>query len=210
MFSAVSFLTILYNYIFFRTKPNLNICLGALIGVSGLAFFFWDEIAKTALRENTLKGLGLALIGTCIFSLGGCFSRRNHEQGLEIIPSMTVAMGYGTFVMLVYCLFQSSPFVFPQDTLYWASLFYLVIPGSIVAFLCYLKLIKNIGPELAGYSTVLFPVVALVVSSVLESYDWSVADLLGLSLVISGNVLVLRRRSLKSLFLRLSEESKPS
>jgi drug/metabolite transporter (DMT)-like permease len=199
VFSGVSFLSILNNFIFFRTKPSFNVCLGALIGVSGLCVFFWSEIAQAALQENTLKGLGLAVIGTLIFSLGSSISRRNHNQGLEIIPSMAMGMAYGTLAMLIYTLAHSSPFVLPQSPVYWASLLYLVIPGSIVAFLCYLKLIKNIGPELASYTTVLFPVVALLVSSMLEGYSWSTTDLLGLSCVILGNVIVMRKKSLRGI-----------
>jgi drug/metabolite transporter (DMT)-like permease len=72
-----------------------------------------------------------------------------------------------------------------------------VFPGSIIAFLCYLKLVKDMGPEQAGYTTVLFPIVALLVSWALEGYEWSMADLLGLALVITGNVLVMRKKPFK-------------
>ncbi|MDZ4322604.1 MAG: DMT family transporter, partial [Alphaproteobacteria bacterium] len=176
VFSSVSFLSIVNNYIFFRTKPTFNVSLGAFIGIIGLCVFFWDEIARSSLQNNALKGLGLAAIGTLIFSLGGSISRRNHHAGLELIPSMTMGMVYGTLAMLIYTLSQSSQFVLPKSAIYWGSLLYLVIPGSIVAFLCYLKLIKNIGPELASYTSVLFPVVALMVSSALEGYTWSATD----------------------------------
>jgi drug/metabolite transporter (DMT)-like permease len=200
VFSGVSFLSIANNYIFFRTKPTFNILLGALIGISGLCVFFWDEITDVMLQQNTLKGFALAGTGTVIFSLGSSISRRNHAHGLEIIPSMTIGMMYGALAMFIYALTQSSPFVLPNSMVYWTSLLYLVIPGSIVAFLCYLKLIKNIGPELAGYTAVLFPVVALLVSSVLEGYMLSMSDLLGLICVILGNILVMRKAPLSNLF----------
>ncbi|HUX79385.1 MAG TPA: DMT family transporter [Alphaproteobacteria bacterium] len=201
VFSGMCFLSILNNYIFYRTKPSFNLCLGALIGVSGLCVFFWDEIARSTLENNTLKGLGLAAIGTIIFSLGSSISRRNHDKGLDIIPSMAIGMVYGTLAMLIYAFAQRSHFVLPKSFIYWSSLLYLVIPGSIVAFLCYLKLIKNIGPELASYTTVLFPIVALIVSSALEGYTWSATDLLGLILVLLGNIIVMRKKSLKGVFI---------
>ena len=196
IFSGMSFFIILNNFIFFRTKPSLNVILGALIGVSGLCVFFWHEITQVTLQDITLKGLMLAGIGTLIFSLGSSISKRNNNKGLDIIPSMAIGMVYGTLAMLIYTVAQSSHFAWPGNALYWASLLYLVLQGSIGAFLCYLKLIKNIGPELAGYTTVLFPVVALIVSWALEGYDWSIADLFGLSLVIFGNILVMTKRPL--------------
>jgi drug/metabolite transporter (DMT)-like permease len=201
VFSGVSFLSILNNFIFFRTKPGFNVILGALIGMGGLCVFFSDEIIQVTLRDNTLKGLELAAIGTLIFSLGSSISRRNHGKGLSIIPSMTIGTVYGTLAMLIYTIVQASHFVLPTSIAYWTSLLYLVIFGSIVAFLCYLKLIKNIGPELAGYTTVLFPVVALIVSCGLEGYKWSITDLLGLVLVIVGNVLVMRKQPLRNIFI---------
>jgi drug/metabolite transporter (DMT)-like permease len=205
VFSGVSFLSILNNYLFFRTKPNFNLILGAFIGISGLCVFFWDEVIHVTLQNNTLKGLGLAGVGTLIFSLGSSISRRNHSKGLEIIPSMAMGMIYGTLAILLYSFVQSSHFILPRSVSYWASLLYLVISGSIAAFLFYLKLIKSIGPELAGYTTVLFPVVALFVSYNLEGYQGSLNDLLGLICVIIGNILVMRKKSFTKLFTRSGE-----
>lgn len=202
VFAGVSFLSILNNYIFFRVKPSFNVSVGALIGISGLCVFFWDQIAHISQEGNFLKGFMLASIGTLIFSLGSSISKRNHNKGLKIIPTMTMGMVYGTLAIFVYTIIQSSSFVLPSSVAYWTSLLYLVLLGSIVAFLCYLKLIKNIGPELAGYTTVLFPIVALSVSWALEGYHWSTTHLLGLGFVILGNILVLRKKSLSELFLK--------
>jgi len=44
--------------------------------------------------------------------------------------------------------------------------------GTIIAFGCYLKLIGKIGADRAAYATMLFPVVALGISTVYEGYQW--------------------------------------
>ena len=44
-----------------------------------------------------------------------------------------------------------------------------------------------------AYCTVLFPVVALNISVFLEGYQWTAPALLGLGLVMLGNVLVFRK-----------------
>ena len=194
VFSCLSFLSILNNYIFFRIKPQLNVLIGVLFGISGICLFFWHEVTHVSLQESTLTGLGLASAGTVIFSFGSMISKRNQNHGLEIVPSMTIGMMYGTLAMLVYTLMHGTPLVLPQSLTYWVSLLYLVIPGSIIAFLCYLKLNKNIGPELAGYTTVIFPVVALFVSWLLEGYHWSIADFFGFLLVALGNILVMSKK----------------
>ncbi len=202
VFSGVSFLSIANNALFFRAKPSINVCLGALVGISGLCVFIWHEVMGVTLGDNALTGLGLATIGTFIFSLGSSISKRNNQKGLALVPTMTIAMIYGALAMTIYTLIQGTPLVFPASTIYWASLLYLVVTGSIVAFLCYLQLIKNIGPELAGYSTELFPAVALIISSLLEGYTRSLVDFFGLLLVITGNVLVIQKASLKDILLQ--------
>lgn len=202
VFAGISFLSILNNYIFFRIRPSFNSIVGALIGMSGLCVFFWDQVSAISQEGNFSKGLMLVGIGTLIFSLGGSISKRNHREGLKIIPSMAVGMAYGTLAIFIYSLIQSTDFVLPSSITYWASLLYLVIAGSIVAFVCYLKLIKNIGPELAGYTTVLSPIVALSVSWALEGYSWSATHLLGLVFVILGNILVIRKKPLSEIFLK--------
>ena len=46
----------------------------------------------------------------------------------------------------------------------------------------------------AGYATVIFPVFALLISTGLEGYRWTLFALAGLVLVAVGNVLVIRGR----------------
>ena len=59
--------------------------------------------------------------------------------------------------------------------------------------------IHRLGPERAAYCTVLFPVVALTISTVFEGYRWNVLAFAGLACVLTGNLLAfiparLRRR----------------
>ena len=76
---------------------------------------------------------------------------------------------------------------------YIGSLLYLAIPGSVIGFTAYLTLVGRMGPERAAYCTVLFPVVALNISVFVEGYQWTAPALLGLALVMLGNVLVFRK-----------------
>jgi drug/metabolite transporter (DMT)-like permease len=61
-----------------------------------------------------------------------------------------------------------------------------------VAFACYLTLLGRVGADRAAYVTVMLPVVALAVSTVLEGYRWTIPAWLGLAAVLAGNLLVLR------------------
>lgn len=195
VFSGVSFLSILNNFLFFGVRPVWNLVLGALIGMFGVFLFFIKDMMNLSFAGNALTGLGLACLGALIFSLGSVVTKRNNQHGLHIIPALTCGMIYGSIVLFFYTMSQGVALTLPPSVLFWASLLYLVIPGSIVAFFCYMKLIKTMGPERASFATVLFPVVALLVSTVFEGYRFSFNDVLGLGCVLLGNLLVLRKRA---------------
>ena len=66
-----------------------------------------------------------------------------------------------------------------------------------IGFGCFLTLVQRIGADKAAYSSVLFPIVALAISTWLEGYRWTPLAALGVALVLLGNVLVLIRRPLR-------------
>ena len=198
VFSIVSFLTVFHNYVFFKTKPSLKTLLGICLGIFGLVLFFKKELMDVSLQDNTVKGLIIAGMGTLIFSFGSMVSRRNNEANIPVFPAMTMGMIYGTLIIGFYMIVQRIPFTFPQSYEYWMAVSYLAIPGSIVSFMCYLHLIKTIGPEKTGYSHIMFPIVALIVSSFFEGYSFSIEDGIGLMSVIFGNILVMKKKASSS------------
>lgn len=194
IFSSVGFFSILNNFIFFKHRPSLYVIFGALIGISGLCMFFWSEVSDVSMRGSVLEGIALSSVGAFVFSLGGAITKRNISKKLDLIPATTVASIYGAIIIFIYTIcIKGETFVFPANITYWSAVAYLSFVSSIIAFLCYFKIVQNIGPELAGYTTVVAPVVALIISSSIEGYKWSIEDIGGLVLVILGNVLVMRK-----------------
>ncbi len=66
-------------------------------------------------------------------------------------------------------------FMIEPTARYVGSLLYLALIGSVLAFACYLTLLGRIGADRAAYATVMFPVVALAVSTIVEGYRWTTA-----------------------------------
>jgi drug/metabolite transporter (DMT)-like permease len=102
-------------------------------------------------------------------------------------------MLYGAVILLAVVLVQGLPWRFDPSPTYVGALLYLAVPGSVIAFLAYLTLVGRIGADKAAYSSVLFPLVALNISAVLEGYVWSASAVAGVALVLLGNVLVFAR-----------------
>jgi drug/metabolite transporter (DMT)-like permease len=94
-------------------------------------------------------------------------------------------------------LLGGHPLAFEATLPYIASLVYLAVFGSVVAFACYLALLDAIGPARAGYIGVMVPIVALGLSAVFEGYRWHAAVWLGVILSLAGNALMLPRRGVR-------------
>jgi drug/metabolite transporter (DMT)-like permease len=52
-------------------------------------------------------------------------------------------------------------------------------------------MVGRLGPDKAAYASVLFPIVALTLSTLFEGYAWTPLALGGVALVLAGNALVL-------------------
>jgi len=197
VFSTATLWNALNARVFFGQKIAANVLLGGAMGLAGLGLLFWPELAGQAASHETLLGLGLGLAGTLCFSAGNMLSSVQQKAGLRPLTTNAWGMLYGATMLGLYCLVSGVPFGMDWSAQYVGSLLYLAIPGSVIAFTAYLTLVGRMGPERAAYCTVLFPLVALNVSAAVEGYQWTAPALVGLVLVMIGNVLVFRKPKAK-------------
>ena len=190
LFSFVSVFNLVNAAVFLKRKPSSKMLLGALLGLGGLSAFFWEDLRSLSFDNGAAMGILYGLVGSCLFSWGNIVSRRYQHEKMELIPSSTVAMGYGAIVLLLYCLLRNSAFVLPEKPSYWGILLYLAVV-SVVGFVGFLRLVSRIGPERAGYATVLFPIIALFLSSLFENYTFTRLHFVGIGCVIGGNILMI-------------------
>jgi drug/metabolite transporter (DMT)-like permease len=102
-------------------------------------------------------------------------------------------MLYGMLFMALFAAAAGNRFVFDFSFPYVASLLYLAIPGSVIAFGTFLTVLSRIGADRAGYVSVVIPVVALILSTLFEHLEWQLPMFAGLVLCLVGNVLMLAR-----------------
>jgi drug/metabolite transporter (DMT)-like permease len=139
-----------------------------------------------------LIGLALSIAGTFSFCFGNMISLRLQRRGLPIFATTGIGMLYGAGALSLFAAANGHAFVIEPTAPYLISLAYLALIGSVLAFACYLTMLGRIGADRAAYATVMFPVVALAVSTVFEGYRWTPPAALGLLAVLAGIVLVLR------------------
>jgi drug/metabolite transporter (DMT)-like permease len=189
VFSTAPIWNALNGRLFLGRALRPQVVGGALLGLCGIALLFLPQMQGHWRDGGMLAGLGLALLGTLCFSTGNLLSSRMQALGLAPWLTNVWAMMIGAAILTLGSLALGMPFIWEPGARYTASLLYLAIPGSVIAFTAYLMLVGRIGPDRAAYSTVLFPIVALSASTIFEGYHWTALALCGLALVLAGNLL---------------------
>jgi drug/metabolite transporter (DMT)-like permease len=197
IFSSIVFLNMINGALLIGSPIRLSVVVGGTIGIAGIVFVFWPEISAFSLSDKTAMGVFLAAVSTFMASLGNIISARHQKHELPVIQTNAYGMAYGAVIMGIIVIVSGKPFNFELSFRYVGSLFYLIVFGTVIAFGCYLKLIGKIGADRAAYATMLFPIVALVISTFFEDYQWSAHNVIGMVLVLMGNGLVINKKALQ-------------
>ncbi|HBT42765.1 MAG TPA: EamA family transporter [Rhodospirillaceae bacterium] len=191
LFSLVIVMNVAGGALFLHNRVEPRMVIGAVFGIGGIVVIFWPELAHFDLTQGGAKGMILVLCGTASAATGMLISALNQRRGLGVVRTNTMGMVYGSLFMLVYCLARGAEFRMEWTLPYIGSLLFLSIISTVVAFATYLTLVGRIGPERASYSSVLFPLVALAVSTWMEGFQWTTGAIFGVGCVLVGNLFVL-------------------
>ncbi|MDW6092199.1 DMT family transporter [Vibrio rhizosphaerae] len=190
LFSMAIVFNAVNGVIFLGQRITYRLACAGLIGLSGIVCLFWESLFANDLNTATLLGIGLCLLGTYGFSLGNMISARHQKRGNDVLSTNAYAMLYGALTMLLIIVVTGTHFTIDTTVSYLGGLFYLAIFGSVVGFGTYFALVGRIGTGAAAYATILFPLVALSISTLFEGYVWTQSAVVGLVLILTGNVVM--------------------
>jgi drug/metabolite transporter (DMT)-like permease len=197
VFSLASIINMVLSAVLLRQPIEPRVAAGGALGAVGIGLLFWPQIAGAGFDPMAFAGLGLCVAGTFLFCLGNMASTMIQRRGVPLLAAIAWSMTYGVGVLLAVSLVRGQAFTIEPTAVYVGSILYLAVGASVLAFAAYLALLRRIGAARAGYSTVLFPVIALALSTVLEGYVWTGLAVAGVVLALAGNVLVLRQPAMR-------------
>jgi drug/metabolite transporter (DMT)-like permease len=192
VFSLASIGNVVLGALVFGIRIERRVVIGGTLGVAGVAAMFYPEFAGVTFDAAALMGLAFGAGGTVSFCIGNMLSFAAQRRKLPIFASTGWSMCYGAGFLALFAAARGQTFTLEWSATYIGGLLYLSIVGSVVAFGVYFTLIGRIGAARTGYTTVMYPVVALLVSTFVEGYRWTLPAVLGLACVLIGNALVLR------------------
>jgi drug/metabolite transporter (DMT)-like permease len=197
-FSTMSLMNVVNVWVFFRRPLDRNAGLAALVGLAGIALVFYPKFIDQSGRADAMLGLGLSMLATLLASFGNMVSVKLKALEIPVVQSNTIGMTYGAVFCAIFALLNGSPFNYDFRPGFSISLVGLALFASVFGFGAYLTLVQRIGAGRAGYTSVIFPIIALLLSTFLEGYRWTPLAGLGLVLVLSGNLILLFKRQTAS------------
>ena len=197
LFSSIVLFNAILERGFFKTAIDNRLLLAGTLGLSGITMIFWPEVSAISLEDSTIIGILLALSATLIASFGNMTAVINTRRELPVVAVNAHAMAWAALLSFIVAALLGREFTFSFERGYVVSLTFLAVFGSAIAFGCYLALIQRIGPARAAYSAVLFPIVALAISTIIEDYQWTVIAAVGIIFTLAGNWLILSSRTPK-------------
>ena len=175
---------------------------GLLLGFFGV--FLFSRLSGAAQqtdpahRWDTLKGTGLVFLSTLFWVSGTLYARKQKDNRASPVANTAIqhlaAAAACCFIAIMKGEWQSfHPAAVPPTA--WAGLAYLVVMGSIVAFMAFMWLVKVQPPAIVSTYTYVNPVVAVFAGWIIAGEQVGPAQLGALILVLAG-VLLVQSRSL--------------
>jgi drug/metabolite transporter (DMT)-like permease len=193
-YSASPLVNLAISRVAFGTPATRHVVVGGLLGVAGIALIYSPELSR-AQGPGVVTGALLTACAVLASGIGNVFATRLDRLGVTVVQKMAWGMAYGSTVSALVALGSGEGFSISVTPSYVLSLLYLAVFGSILAFASFLTLLERVGAARAGYVGVMTPVVALAISGALEGFAWGPATVLGIAVVVAGNLVVLRGRS---------------
>jgi drug/metabolite transporter (DMT)-like permease len=173
----------------FGIKPSKLEVIGIGIGIAGVLL-----LVSGAGFSSSIAGLVAIITATLAWSIGSVLSQ-------QVLPLAPASSGFssemicgGIFLLLLSWL-TGEIVAWPPEPLAAASWVYLVVFGSLIAFVAYMVLLSNTSPALASSYSFVNPVIAMMLGISLAGESVTMHEWIAIGIIVGGvAVLVLVRR----------------
>lgn len=183
LFSTMPLMTALLSAFWTRSETlSARKVAGILIAVAGTALLFWPHE-----RLGVMQALGMlsALTG-CLCAAINLVAMKKHGRHSDAFVLNFLGMGLGAV-----CLLLMSAALERWTTVVWTrsnvlAIVYLSLFGSVIAFSAYYYLIKRLDATIVSLSTLIIPIVALVLGRAFLHETVTPAAVLGIATILAG------------------------
>lgn len=194
MFGLLMVPNVLFGRLILKQPVTARFLVGSAVAIVGIAMLLLHEARLSPLGGNVGTGIMLAVGGILAASIANVVQANDTGRALPMVSLLAWSMLYGTIIDCGLAWVIAGPPVLPDRWEYWAGAAWLGLAGSVVTFPLYYTIVRTIGAGRAAYNAVMVIIVAMLISTVVEGYQWSWLSAGGGVLALAGMVLALRAR----------------
>jgi drug/metabolite transporter (DMT)-like permease len=180
-------------WLFLKHRIDRGFLAGSFVAVIGVALLIVQELRNNRLESGEIVlGVSLSLLALLCASAGNVLQAAERLRSRSLPGLVAWAMAYGSLADALFSWTVYGPPTFETNYVYVGGLLYLGLIASAFAFSFYLTVIRAIGPAKAAYSSLIIPILAMLLSTLVEGYRWSFLAVLGGILALAGLFIALR------------------
>ena len=179
--------------IFLNKRVTKRFLFGSVLGITGVLMLFAQQVEVGADRATTLLGLTLVLAAVLSSSIVNVMQATPRATSFPPLPGLAWSMLVGAAMDAAFSLLSSGPPRLDPDPAYWIALAHLSLLAGAVGFASYFDLIRRIGPAEAAWTSVVIPMLAMVISTLFEDFQWTATGVAGCLLALVGLATALAR-----------------
>jgi len=189
--STVIYFNVILRRVLMSKPMRAEVVIGATVGLVGIILIFLPEFKVFSAQQGIVIGLMFASASFFSAAVGNVVSEKVLSGNIRVLQMNFWAMTYGVVLTLTIAFAGGARVDFPSAPSYYISLLYLAVFGSVIAFGAYMRLLKQMGADKSAYVVLIYPIVALGISTLFEGYVWSVTAVLGVFIVLAGNAIAM-------------------
>jgi drug/metabolite transporter (DMT)-like permease len=167
--------------------------VGVVLGIIGVGVVFSNQL--TVEGGKALAGCVAVVLSSAVVAYSNVLVK---DKGKNLDPAILAAgqMFFGLVPLLLIGIpWEGNPFRFHWTRMAVVSLFYLAIVGSVIAFLLYYWLVKNMDVTKSMMIALVTPVVAVILGMIVLDEELSWRTIVGGAMIIGGIALIVFRRN---------------
>lgn len=195
LFALLIVPNVLFSRLFLGTKAAPQFMVGAAIALGGVALMLTHEArAGGVAATGVWTGIALTFCGILGASITNVMQASPFAKAQDMVVMLAWAMFGGALFDGAFALATAGPPVMDWRPAYIGGILYLGLLGSVLTFPLYFGIIRHVGAGPAAWSSVLIPVIAMGISTLVEGYHWTLLPAAGGALVLAGLSVALMRR----------------
>lgn len=181
--------TILINVLILKDeKPNWIIISGVLIGLTGIVLIFSEHLAEFA-NPLYIFGIVITFAANISWAVGSIWVKKKNENTNPFLGA-GLQMSFGALAIIPLSLLFDDYSKIQWTNEVVSALTYIIIVGSMAAYVCYSYAIKNLPMTVVSLYAYINPIVAVLLGWVLLNEKLNIQILLAILLTIAGIYIV--------------------